>query len=77
MTTLLPSVAVLEMTYRCNHACRFCSCPWFAGMLRPEPKMCGGCDKAAKCLGGCREAARVFSGSPTAPDPIFEMDKKV
>ena len=38
MTTLLPSVAVLEMTYRCNHA---------------------------------------FSGSPTAPDPVFEMDKKV
>ena len=41
------------------------------------PKMCDGCDKAAKCLGGCREAARVFGGSPTAPDPIFEMDKKV
>ena len=41
------------------------------------PKMCDGCDKAAKCLGGCREAARVFGGSPTAPDPVFEMDKKV
>ena len=39
MTTLLPSVAVLEMTYRCNHACRFCSCPWFAGMLKPGPEM--------------------------------------
>ena len=39
MTTILPSVAVLEMTYRCNHACRFCSCPWFAGMLKPEPEM--------------------------------------
>jgi len=36
------------------------------------PKMCDGCDKAAKCLGGCREAARVFGGSPTAPDPVFE-----
>ncbi len=35
MTTILPTVAVLEMTYRCNHACRFCSCPWFAGMLKP------------------------------------------
>ena len=41
------------------------------------PKMCDGCDKAAKCLGGCREAARVFGGSPTAPDPVFEMDKRV
>jgi hypothetical protein len=39
--------------------------------------MCDGCDKAAKCLGGCREAARVFGGSPTAPDPIFDMDEKV
>ncbi len=39
MTTILPSVAVLEMTYRCNHACRFCSCPWFAGMLKPGPEM--------------------------------------
>ena len=38
MTTILPSVAVLEMTYRCNHACRFCSCPWFAGMLKPGPE---------------------------------------
>ena len=36
------------------------------------PKMCDGCDKAAKCLGGCREAARVFGGSPTAPDPVLE-----
>ena len=39
MITILPSVAVLEMTYRCNHACRFCSCPWFAGMLKPGTEM--------------------------------------
>ena len=39
MTTVLPSVAVLEMTYRCNHACRFCSCPWFAGMLKPGDEL--------------------------------------
>ena len=24
----LPAAAVLELTYRCNHRCRFCSCPW-------------------------------------------------
>ena len=24
----LPSSAVLEMTYLCNHTCLFCSCPW-------------------------------------------------
>lgn len=24
----LPRVAALELTYRCNHQCLFCSCPW-------------------------------------------------
>lgn len=24
----LPKVAVLEITYRCNHRCLFCYCPW-------------------------------------------------
>jgi len=32
--SFLPTTAVLEMTYRCNHTCIFCSCPWFA----PEKK---------------------------------------
>ncbi len=26
----LPSTAVLELTYACNHRCIFCSCPWEA-----------------------------------------------
>ena len=26
----LPKCAVLELTYQCNHKCKFCSCPWFA-----------------------------------------------
>lgn len=26
----LPKAAVLELTYRCNHKCLFCSCPWYA-----------------------------------------------
>lgn len=25
-----PPNAVLELTYRCNHGCIFCSCPWYA-----------------------------------------------
>ena len=25
----LPSSAVLELTYQCNHHCLFCSCPWY------------------------------------------------
>ncbi|MDQ7827098.1 MAG: radical SAM protein [Candidatus Eremiobacteraeota bacterium] len=28
--SFLPATAVLEMTYRCNHGCLFCSCPWFS-----------------------------------------------
>lgn len=23
-----PKSVVLELTYRCNHKCLFCSCPW-------------------------------------------------
>lgn len=30
--SILPNAAVLELTYRCNHQCLFCSCPWYAGM---------------------------------------------
>ena len=26
--SFLPATAVLEMTFACNHACLFCSCPW-------------------------------------------------
>lgn len=39
MKRILPPVAVLELTYSCNHACLFCSCPWFGGMMTPEPEM--------------------------------------
>lgn len=28
--SFLPATAVLELTYRCNHRCLFCSCPWEA-----------------------------------------------
>lgn len=28
--TKLPKSAVLELTYKCNHKCLFCSCPWYA-----------------------------------------------
>lgn len=26
----LPYAVALELTYRCNHKCLFCSCPWYA-----------------------------------------------
>lgn len=28
MKTIYPKSVVLELTYRCNHKCLFCSCPW-------------------------------------------------
>ena len=38
-TGLLPNTAVLELTYRCNHECIFCSCPWYANGFEPLPEM--------------------------------------
>ena len=35
----LPRTAVLEMTYRCNHACLFCSCPWYGDQFPVEKEM--------------------------------------
>jgi len=39
--SFLPTTAVLEMTYRCNHRCVFCSCPWEAtdGSYQRHPEM--------------------------------------
>lgn len=34
----VPRSAVLELTYRCNHTCKFCSCPWYA----PNTTYCKG-----------------------------------
>lgn len=28
--SFLPATCVMEMTYKCNHKCLFCSCPWEA-----------------------------------------------
>lgn len=27
--SILPQTVALELTYRCNHSCLFCSCPWY------------------------------------------------
>ena len=27
---ILPKSVALELTYKCNHHCLFCSCPWYA-----------------------------------------------
>ncbi len=35
----LPSFAALELTYRCNHMCFFCSCPWEANEVYKRDEM--------------------------------------
>ncbi len=35
----LPDVAAVELTYRCNHRCIFCSCPWEADALAKEQEL--------------------------------------
>jgi radical SAM protein with 4Fe4S-binding SPASM domain len=38
--SFLPALAVLELTYRCSHTCRYCSCPWEYGDDFPKlPEM--------------------------------------
>lgn len=37
--SFLPKVATLELTYRCNHQCLFCSCPWEANKEYKEPEL--------------------------------------
>ena len=27
---IIPKSVVLELTYKCNHKCKFCSCPWYS-----------------------------------------------
>ena len=37
--SILPETAVLEMTWRCNHECLFCSCPWYADRMPHEREL--------------------------------------
>ena len=30
ISMIFPRSVVLELTYKCNHHCKFCSCPWYA-----------------------------------------------
>ena len=68
MSAVLPDVAVLELTYRCNHKCRFCSCPWYAGMLKPGTELdaaewrqliCEFADPVCENRGSCGCAGRA------------------
>jgi len=63
----LPKVAALELTYRCNHQCIFCSCPWESDALAREQEL--GLDEWQRALHEIRRrGTRVVSfsgGEPT------------
>lgn len=63
--SFLPTTAVLEMTYRCNHRCIFCSCPWedvqggFTRFAELSPEAWKGVLRKLAAMGVCHFA---FSG---------------
>ncbi len=52
--SFLPNVAAIELTFACNHACRFCSCPWYADMIKEKTEM--GVNEWKECLKALAEA---------------------
>lgn len=75
--SFLPRTAVLEMTYRCNHACLFCSCPWFApdGRFEKLPELTTAQWKeaiATLCRMGITEVC-FTGGEPLLKEDILEL----
>lgn len=75
--SFLPATAVLEMTYRCNHGCLFCSCPWYADNNdfdeRPELSVAEWKSLITKaCQMGCCDIA-FTGGEPLLKDGIEEI----
>ena len=71
----LPRTAVFEMTYRCNHQCVFCSCPWFSGHYEILPEI----DTEAWCqlldeLKQRKVLSVAFSGGePLLKEGLFDV----
>lgn len=71
----LPRVLAAELTYRCNHRCIFCSCPWEAD------KEIKGDEMTAEEWGSLLEKVKDFGvehitftgGEPTIRKDIFEI----
>ncbi len=54
----LPGSVVLELTYRCNHACLFCYCPWLAGRVKVKPEL--SLEEWKECCRALVEEAGVY-----------------
>ena len=76
--SFLPATAVLEMTYRCNHACGFCSCPWMAvgggGFPRRPELSAAEWQSAIKRLTGMGVCNLAFTGGEALlKEDIFDL----
>ncbi len=74
-TSFLPVTGVLEMTYRCNHACLFCSCPWYADGFPEYPEMSTE-EWKALIAGLCRRGVGTIAftgGEPLLKEGLAEI----
>ncbi len=75
--SFLPATGVLEMTYRCNHRCLFCSCPWenpAGGFARLEELSVAQWKDAIRTLVGMGVSQLAFTGGePLLKEGLFEI----
>lgn len=71
----LPTVAAIELTYRCNHRCIFCSCPWESDALAKGQELTA--DEWARAFHGIwRRGTDVVSfsgGEPTLRPDLLQI----
>jgi len=67
----LPAVAAFELTYRCNHRCLFCSCPWETDHYAKQEEM--DTDECCRVLDVLR-AHGVETVSFTGGEPLLRAD---
>ena len=75
--SFLPATAVLEMTYRCNHQCIFCSCPWenpAGGFPKYEELSIDAWKDVLRTLAGMGVCHFAFTGGePLLKDGLLEL----
>ncbi len=75
--SFLPATAVLEMTYRCNHRCIFCSCPWenpAGGFAKHEELSIDAWKDVLRKLAGMGVCHFAFTGGePLLKEGLFDL----
>ena len=71
----VPTGVVLELTYKCNHACLFCSCPWEADRSFKKPELSTQEWKAVidKLVSLGASAVTLSGGEPTTRPDLPEL----